>query len=48
VPIDHVAALNIPQADAIFFPLVMNDSPGPISMKFEYDGDLTLRAWRIE
>jgi 8-oxo-dGTP diphosphatase len=48
VPIDQVAALNIPQADAIFFPLVMDGSPGPISMKFEYDGDLTLQAWRVE
>ncbi len=48
VPIDQVHALNIPQADAIFFPFVVDGSPGPISMKFEYDGDLKLHAWRIE
>ncbi len=47
-PIDQILALNIPQADAIFFPYVIDGSPGPISMKFEYDADLTLLDWRIE
>ncbi len=48
IAIDQVAELPIPQADAIFFPLVIDGSPGPISMKFEYDADLRLLNWRIE
>jgi 8-oxo-dGTP diphosphatase len=48
IPMDQVLALPIPQADAIFYPRVVGDLPGPISMKFEYDADLILRAWRIE
>lgn len=48
IPIDQVLALPIPQADAIFYPLVVGETPGPISMKFEYDASLTLSAWRIE
>lgn len=48
IPVDQVPALEIPQADAIFYPYVIDSSPGPISMKFEYDADLRLLAWRIE
>lgn len=48
VPVDQVPALEIPQADAIFYPYVIDSSSGPVSMKFEYDADLRLRAWRIE
>lgn len=47
-PIDQVLALDIPQADALFFPYVIDGSPGPISMKFECDADLRLLDWRIE
>lgn len=48
VPLDQVLALPIPQADALFYPYVIDGRPGPISMKFEYDGDLRLLDWRIE
>lgn len=48
IPVEEVAGLPIPQADAIFYPFVVGDLPGPISMKFEYDADLQLRHWRIE
>jgi 8-oxo-dGTP diphosphatase len=48
IPVEQVPALSIPQADAIFYPYVMDGSPGPISMKFEYDADLKLQEWRIE
>ena len=48
VPVDQVLTLPIPQADAIFYPYVVDGSPGPVSMKFEYDGDLRLLNWRIE
>lgn len=48
LPVDQVPTLPIPQADAIFYPLVLDGSPGPISMKFEYDADLQLLGWRIE
>jgi 8-oxo-dGTP diphosphatase len=48
IPVDQVASLPIPQADAIFFPYVVNSSPGPVSMKFEYDADLRMEGWRIE
>lgn len=48
IAIDQVLALDIPQADAIFYPRVIDGSPGPISMKFEYDGDLILQGWRVE
>ena len=47
-PVDQVLTLPIPQADAIFYPYVVDGSSGPISMKFEYDGDLRLLNWRIE
>jgi 8-oxo-dGTP diphosphatase len=48
VAVDQVPALPIPQADAIFYSYVIDGSPGPISMKFEYDADLRLLDWRIE
>lgn len=48
VSIEEVANLPIPQADAVFFPHVVNGSHGPIAMKFEYDADLRLVDWRIE
>jgi len=48
IRVDQVAALPIPQADAIFYPYVIAGSPGPVSMKFEYDADLRLKDWRIE
>lgn len=48
IPVDEVSALPIPQADAIFYPFVVNGSPMPISMKFEYDADLRLIDWRVE
>lgn len=48
IPLEQVLALPIPQADAIFYPYVVDGSPGPVSMKFEYDGDLRLGNWCIE
>jgi 8-oxo-dGTP diphosphatase len=48
IPVDRVLELPIPQADAIFFPLVVGEDSGPVSMKFEYDADLQLVNWRIE
>ncbi|MEZ4768381.1 MAG: 8-oxo-dGTP diphosphatase [Caldilineales bacterium] len=45
---DQVLALDIPQADAIFYPHVVAGSTAPIAMKFEYDGDLRLIDWRVE
>ena len=45
---DQVLALDIPQADAIFYPYVVGSNPVPISMKFEYDSDLRLVNWRVE
>ena len=48
VAVDQVTALPIPQADAIFYPYVVDGSPGPISLKCEYDADLRLVNWRIE
>ncbi len=48
VAVDQVLGLPIPQADAIFYPYVVDGSPGPVSMKFEYDADLRLKDWRIE
>lgn len=45
---DQVLALDIPQADAIFYPHVVVDGPAAVAMKFEYDGDLRLIDWRIE
>ncbi len=48
VAVNEVPALAIPQADAIFYPYVIDGTAGPISMKFEYDADLRLVNWRIE
>lgn len=48
IDVDRVTALPIPQADTIFYPRVVDGSPGPVSMKFEYDVDLHLIAWRVE
>lgn len=48
IDIDQVLALDIPQADAIFYPHVVEGDVTPIAMKFEYDGDLRLINWRIE
>lgn len=48
IPVHEVTSLPIPQADAIFFPMVVGPSPGPISLKFEYDADLRLARWKIE
>ncbi len=48
IPLDEVEKLPIPQADAIFYPFIVSGTPGPISMKFEYDADLILRDWRVE
>ena len=45
---DQVSSLDIPQADAIFYPYVFADGAAPIAMKFEYDSDLRLIDWRIE
>ena len=48
VAVDQVPQLDIPQADRLFYPHVVDGAPGPISMKFEYDGEERLVAWRIE
>lgn len=48
VALDAVAQLDIPQADAIFYPYVVNGEHEVLSMKFEYDADLVLQRWRIE
>ncbi len=48
IPVDEVLDLPIPQADAIFYPLVIGDQTGLISIKFEYDAGLQLVNWKIE
>jgi 8-oxo-dGTP diphosphatase len=48
IPVEQVPSLPIPQADAIFYPYVVGSSPGPISVKFEYDANLELSRWKIE
>ncbi len=48
IPVDQVLQLPIPQADAIFYPFVVGNSPGPIAMKFTYDADLKLVQWAVE
>jgi protein-S-isoprenylcysteine O-methyltransferase Ste14/ADP-ribose pyrophosphatase YjhB (NUDIX family) len=45
VPVDEVAKLPIPPADAIFFPRLLQDGT-TFSVKFEYDADLNLLRWR--
>lgn len=42
-----VLSLDIPQADAIFYPYVAG-SGAPVALKFEYDADLRLIRWREE
>lgn len=44
---ERVASLDIPQADAIFYPYVLAGG-APMAIKFEYDSDLRLIDWRIE
>ena len=48
IPLEQVLRLPIPQADAVFFPYVVDGGAVPTSMKFEYDANLQLVAWRIE
>ena len=48
VAVDKVMELPIPQADAIFFPHVVDDRSGPVCLKFEYDSELRLVSWRVE
>lgn len=45
-PIDQVLSLPIPQADAIFFPYVIDPDGPPLEMTFHYDADLTLQSWQ--
>jgi 8-oxo-dGTP diphosphatase len=42
---EEVLHLPIPQADAIFYPLVMAPAGPPLELKFEYDADLRLIRW---
>lgn len=44
VPVDEVANLAIPPADAIFFPRLLQDGT-TFSVTFEYDADLDLLRW---
>jgi protein-S-isoprenylcysteine O-methyltransferase Ste14/ADP-ribose pyrophosphatase YjhB (NUDIX family) len=44
VPVDEVAKLPIPPADAIFFPRLLQDGAA-FNAKFEYDADLNLLRW---
>lgn len=48
IEIEQVSSLDIPQADAIFFPHVLGNNPTPVAMKFEYDDALRLINWRVE
>lgn len=48
IDLDAVLSLDIPQADAIFYPYVIGDRAGPVALKFEYDHELRLVAWREE
>ncbi len=43
--VDEVLELPIPQADAIFFPYVMDPSGPPQEMVFHYNQDLELIHW---
>ncbi|HJW47990.1 MAG TPA: NUDIX domain-containing protein [Candidatus Limnocylindria bacterium] len=45
VPVDEVAKLPIPPADAIFFPRLVEDG-STFHGKFEYDADLNLLRWQ--
>lgn len=42
--IDEVPSLPVPEADALFYPLVMSSEP-PVELKFVYDADLHLVRW---
>lgn len=42
---EEVLQLPIPQADIIFYPLVMAADGPPLELKFEYDEDLQLVHW---
>jgi 8-oxo-dGTP diphosphatase len=44
-PIEAVPHLPIPQADAIFYPFVIDPVGPPVELKFIYDADLRLVAW---
>jgi 8-oxo-dGTP diphosphatase len=46
VPIDEVARLPIPPADAVFLPRMMESDDAPFNAKFEYDKQLKLLRWR--
>lgn len=48
VDVDQVLALDIPQADRIFYPLVLDGTTCQRSLKFSYDAALKLVEWRIE
>lgn len=43
---DEVPRLPIPQADAIFYPFVIDPTGPPLEMKFMYDGELKLINWQ--
>ena len=45
-PIDQVLSLPIPQADAIFFPYVIDPHGPPLEMTFQYDANLQLQHWQ--
>jgi len=45
--IEKVPSLPIPQADAIFYPLVIGDGPA-VELKFEYDAELQLVHWQSQ
>lgn len=44
-PISEIANLPIPQADAIFFPYVIDPSGPALEMTFHYDANLKLVNW---
>ncbi|RUA18498.1 MAG: DNA mismatch repair protein MutT [Clostridia bacterium] len=45
-PVDQVLSLPIPQADAIFFPYVIDPDGPPREMTFHYNADLKLQHWQ--
>lgn len=42
---DEVLSLPIPEADAVFYPFVMDPECPPLEMQFWYDADLKLVRW---
>ncbi len=44
-PFDEVPDLPIPQADAIFYPIVMDPLAPAVELKFIYDSELNLARW---